>query len=105
MAELVGARPEEVVLMNGVSVNAHLMMVPFYRPTQKRFKILMESQGFPSDRYIVQSQLEFHNIPVSEGLIEVKPREGEQLVQLEDILKVELFLIIIISHKVVRNPS
>jgi len=87
MAELIGAKPEEIAVMNGLSVNAHLMLVPFYQPTENRFKIVVESGAFPSDRYIVQSQLEFHKIPVSEGLIEIHPREGEDLVRTEDILQ------------------
>ena len=87
MAEVVGAKPIEVVVMNTLSVNLHLMMVSFYRPTKERYKILIESDAFPSDRYAVQSQLKFHGFDPTEGLIELLPREGEEILRHEDILK------------------
>ncbi len=87
MADVVGAKPIEVVVMNTLSVNLHLMMVSFYRPTQRRFKIMIESDAFPSDKYAVQSQLRFHGFDVGEGLIELKPRSGEELLRTEDILE------------------
>ncbi len=83
MAKIVGAKPIEVVVMNTLSVNLHLLMVSFYRPTQKRYKILIESDAFPSDRYAVNSQLKFHGY--EDGLLELKPREGEVLLRQEDI--------------------
>jgi len=87
MAEVVGAKPIEVVVMNTLSVNLHLMMVSFYRPTKERYKIMIESDAFPSDKYAVQSQLKFHGFDPNEGLIELTPREGEELLRQEDILQ------------------
>lgn len=84
MANIVGAKPEEVVIMNTLTVNLHLMMVSFYKPTKKKFKILIESDAFPSDKYAVESQLKFHNIDPKEGLILWKPRKGEHLCRHED---------------------
>ncbi len=87
MAEVVGAKPIEVVVMNTLSVNLHLMMVSFYRPTKERYKILIESDAFPSDKYAVQSQIKFHGFDPKDGLIELHPREGEVLLRHEDILQ------------------
>lgn len=88
MSNIVGAQKEEVAIMNSLSTNMHLMMVPFYRPTDTRFKILTEAGAFPSDRYGVESQLRLHDIDLKEGLIELSPREGETYLRTEDILKV-----------------
>jgi kynureninase len=88
MAEVVGAKPIEVVVMNTLSVNLHLMMVSFYRPEGKRKKILIEYDAFPSDKYAVESQLKFHGVDPEEGMIELKAREGEVLIRIEDIEKV-----------------
>lgn len=85
MAKVVGAKPIEVVCMNTLSVNLHLMMVSFYRPTATRNKILIESDAFPSDRYAVESQIKFHGLDPAECLLELKPRDGETLVRAEDI--------------------
>ena len=85
MARIVGAKPIEVVVMNTLSVNLHLLMASFYRPTPKRFKILIESDAFPSDRYAVESQIEFHGY--QNGLVALQPREGEVLLRHEDIEK------------------
>jgi len=84
-ARLVGARAREVVMMNSLTVNLHLMMVSFFRPTRERFKILIEDPAFPSDLYAVKSQLDFHGIDPAEGLIQVKPREGEATLRTEHI--------------------
>lgn len=84
MAKIVGAKPEEVVIMNTLTVNLHLMMVTFYKPTKTKFKILIESDAFPSDKYAIESQLKFHNIDPNEGLILWKPRKGEHLCRHED---------------------
>ena len=85
MAKVVGAKPIEVVVMNTLSVNLHLMMVSFYRPTSTRFKIVMESDAFPSDRYAIESQIKFHGYDPADALVELKPRTGEELIRHEDI--------------------
>jgi kynureninase len=84
-AELVGAKPLEVVVMNSLTVNLHLMMVSFYRPTRKRHKILIEHGAFPSDQYAVKSQIRFHGFDPTISLIELTPRPGEPCVRDEDI--------------------
>ncbi len=85
MAAVVGAKPSEVVVMNTLTVNLHLMMVSFYRPKGKRTKILIESDAFPSDRYAVTSQLRFHGYDAEQHLLELRPREGEACLRMEDI--------------------
>ena len=86
MARLVGALPEETVMMNQLTVNLHLLMVSFYRPTKQRYKILCEAKAFPSDQYALQSQVQFHGYSVEDALIEVEPREGEYHIREEDII-------------------
>jgi len=88
MAKIVGAKPTEVVMMNTLSVNLHLIMVSFYRPTTKKYKIVIESDAFPSDKYAVESQLKLHDIDPKDGLILWKPREGEELCRFEDLEKI-----------------
>ena len=85
MAKIVGAKPIEVVIMNTLTTNLHLLMVSFYQPTKTKYKIVIESDAFPSDRYAVQTQLEFHGFDANEGLIEWKPRQGEELLRIEDL--------------------
>lgn len=85
-ARLVGAKPAEVVVMNTLTVNLHLMMVSFYRPTRLRNKILVEGSAFPSDQYAVKSQLHFHGYDPAHSLIELCPRAGEATLREEDIL-------------------
>jgi kynureninase len=85
MAKIVGAKPLEVVIMNTLTTNLHLLMVSFYCPTKTKYKIVIESDAFPSDRYAVQSQLKFHGFDADESLIEWKPRQGEELLRLEDL--------------------
>lgn len=85
MARIVGAKPIEVVVMNTLTTNLHLLMTSFYRPTKTKYKIVIESDAFPSDRYAVQSQLAIHGFDANKGLIEWKPREGEELLQIEDL--------------------
>jgi kynureninase len=85
MAKIVGAKPIEVVVMNTLTANLHFLMASFYSPTAKRHKILIESDAFPSDRYAVQSQLEFHGYDPEACLLEWAPRAGETLLHLQDL--------------------
>lgn len=85
MAKIVGAKPIEVVVMNTLTANLHLMMVSFYQPSKKRYKILIESDAFPSDKYAVESQLRHHGFDDKKGLVLWKPREGEELLNYEDL--------------------
>jgi len=90
MAKIVGAKPIEVVVMNTLTANLHFMMISFYRPTKTRYKILIESDAFPSDKYAVESQLRHHGFDDKEGLILWKPRKDEDLlnyIDLETILE------------------
>ena len=84
-ATLVGAQPMEVVVMNSLTVNLHLMMVSFYRPTPGKHKILVERGAFPSDQYAVQSQIRFHGLDPASSLLELTPRDGESYLRDEDI--------------------
>lgn len=86
LSKVVGAKPEEVSVMNTLTVNLHLLMVSFYRPTQKRYRILCEEKAFPSDQYMLQSQLRFHGLDPDDALVEVKKREGEHYWRTEDII-------------------
>jgi kynureninase len=86
LSAIVGALPEEVTVMNTLTVNLHLMMVSFYRPTEKRFKIICEEKAFPSDQYMIQSQVRFHGFNPHETIVEVKRREGEHNLRHEDII-------------------
>jgi kynureninase len=88
MAEIVGAKPSEVVMMNTLTTNLHLMMVSFYQPTKTKYKIVVESDAFPSDKYAVESQLKFHGFDPKDGLILWKPRAGEVLCRYEDLEKI-----------------
>ena len=85
---LVGARPDEVVVMNQLTSNLHFLLVSFYRPTQKRYKIICEAKAFPSDQYALQSQIKFHGFHPSDALIEISPRMGEHYLRTEDVLQV-----------------
>ncbi len=85
MAKIVGALPEETVMMNQLTVNLHLLMVSFYRPTKQRYKIICEAKAFPSDQYALQSQVKFHGLKIEDALIEIEPREGEYTIRHEDI--------------------
>ncbi len=84
-AALVGAEPVEVVVMNSLTVNLHLMMASFYRPTATRHKILIERGAFPSDQYAVKSQILFHHLDPATSLVELSPRDGESCIRAEDI--------------------
>jgi kynureninase len=85
-ARLIGAKPLEVICMNSLTVNLHLMMATFYRPTKSRFKILMEEPAFPSDTYAVKTQIMHHGLDPQDGLILTRPRKGEFTIRTEDIL-------------------
>ena len=84
-AKIVGAKNSEVVAMNTLTVNLHLMMVSFYRPTQKRHKIIIEGDAFPSDIYAVESQIKHHGFLPENSLIKLRPRDGESAIRTEDI--------------------
>ncbi|WP_116769992.1 kynureninase [Maribacter litoralis] len=86
LAKVVGALPEEVSVMNTLTVNLHFLMVSFYNPTKKRIKILCEEKAFPSDQYMFQSQVRFHGLDPDETIVELKKREGEHHWRTEDIL-------------------
>lgn len=87
LAQIVGAQPVEVVAMNQLTVNLHLLMASFYRPTAQRFKIIMEADAFPSDQYAVESQIKYHKLDPRTALVELKPRPGEHTLRTEDILQ------------------
>ncbi len=87
-ARLVGAKPGEVVMMNSLTVNLHLMMVSFYRPTKARHKILIEYPTFPSDMYAVKSQLRYHGYDPQDALLILQPFEGEHLIRMEEVERV-----------------
>ncbi|WDF53534.1 kynureninase [Mucilaginibacter sp. KACC 22063] len=85
LGQIVGAKPEEVTVMNSLTVNLHLLMVSFYKPAGKRYKIIMEGGAFPSDQYAVESQVRFHGYDPKDAVIELFPRDGENTLRTEDI--------------------
>ncbi len=85
MAELVGARPSEVTCMQSLTANLHLLFVSFYRPSASRFKILCEHSPFPSDQYLLQTQVKWHGLEPGDTIVELKPRAGEQILRQTDI--------------------
>jgi kynureninase len=87
VAKIAGALPEEVVVMNQLTVNLHLLLVSFYRPTKTRYKILCEAKAFPSDQYALESQVKYHHLDPDDAIIEVSPRAGEHCIRHEDILE------------------
>ena len=86
LSKLVGAKPSEVTVMNTLTINLHLLMVSFYRPTSKRYKIICEEKAFPSDQYMFQSQVTSHGYNPQDAIVEIKRREGEHNIRIEDIL-------------------
>ncbi len=87
LAKIVGAGKDEVVAMNSLTANLHLLLVSFYRPTKTRYKIMMEANAFPSDQYAIETQVRYHGFNPDDAIIEVAPREGEYTLRTEDILK------------------
>lgn len=87
LADITGGLPEEIVVMNQLTVNLHLLMISFYRPTKKRFKIICEAKAFPSDQYAIRSQVKIHGFDPDKTIIEVEPRPGEHTIRTKDILK------------------
>ncbi len=86
-ANLVGAKEKEVVAMNSLTVNLHLMLTSFYRPTKSKFKILIENNTFPSDKYAVDSHAKFHGFDPREAIVELKPRPGKMTVSPLDVME------------------
>lgn len=86
LSKIVGCKENEVVVMNSLTVNLHLLMVTFYRPTKERYKIICEAKAFPSDQYAFESQVKYHGYDPEDAIIEVKPREGENNLRTEDII-------------------
>jgi kynureninase len=87
LTNIIGAQPEEIVVMNQLTVNLHLLMTSFYRPTKKRYKIICEAKAFPSDQYVFESQAKLNGLDPADAIIEVGPREGEHVIQTQDILQ------------------
>lgn len=86
LSQIVGCQENEVVVMNQLTVNLHLLMVSFYRPTKERYKIICEAKAFPSDQYAFETQARYHGFNPADAVIEVSPREGEHTLRTEDIL-------------------
>src|SRR6202043_1164716 len=98
LAQIVGCREEEVTVMNSLTVNLHLMMLSFYHPNRKRYKIIMEAGAFPSDQYAIETQVQFHrhlrsiqgpkgkDLEMDDFIVEIKSRKGEKILREEDIL-------------------
>ena len=93
LSKIVGCLPHELSIMNNLSVNLHLMLVSFYRPLGKRFKILCEAKAFPSDQYMMETHVKHHGFDPATAIIEIKPREGEHTIRNEDVLQM------IVQHK------
>ena len=87
-ANIVGAKPSEVVIMNALTVNIHLLLVSFYRPKKDRYKIIIEKGAFPSDQYAIESQLKFHGYDKKDALIEIEPLKGKEVIEDEEILNI-----------------
>lgn len=87
LAKVIGAKPSEVTVMNTLTVNLHLLMVSFYRPTDRRYKIICEEKAFPSDQYMMESQVRFHGYDPEDAVVKIRKREGENYFRKEDILQ------------------
>lgn len=88
LSKIIGCKENEVVVMNQLTINLHLLMVSFYRPTKQRYKIICEAKAFPSDQYAFETHIKHHNLDPDQTIIEVSPREGEHTLRTEDILSV-----------------
>lgn len=88
LSKIVGCTEDEVTVMNALTVNLHLLLLTFYRPTSTRYKILIEAGAFPSDQYAVESRTRWHGYDPDDAIIEVSPREGEKIIREEDILEI-----------------
>ena len=86
LSKIAGCLPEEVTVMNALTVNLHLLLLTFYRPTATRFKILMEAGAFPSDQYAVETRVRWHGFDPRDAILEIAPRDGERTIREEDIL-------------------
>ncbi len=86
LADIIGGLPEEIVVMNQLTVNLHLLMTTFYRPGTERYKIICEAKAFPSDQYAIESQVRLHGLNPDEAIIEVSPREGAHCLRTDDIV-------------------
>src|SRR5438874_7973360 len=86
-SRLVGAQPNEVICMNSLTVNLHLMMATFYQPTKSRFKVLMEEPAFPSDTYAIKTQITHHGLDPKDALVLVRPRKGEFTIRTDDVIE------------------
>ncbi|MEO7049861.1 MAG: kynureninase [Ferruginibacter sp.] len=86
LAKIVGAQPNEIVVMNHLTVNLHLLMISFYNPTPTRYKIICEAKAFPSDQYAFESQVKLHGFNREDAIVEVHPKAGTELITTEDIL-------------------
>ncbi len=101
LQDIIGAKTEELVVMNQLTVNLHVLMTSFYRPDKKRFKIICEAKAFPSDQYAITSQVLIHGLKPEDVIVEISPRQGEHTIHHEDILQAikenagELALVII----------
>jgi kynureninase len=85
LSKIVGCNQDEVVVMNQLTVNLHLLLVSFYRPTAQKFRIICEEKAFPSDQYALESQVRYHGFDPKEAIVEIKPRDGEYAIRTEDI--------------------
>jgi len=90
LSDIVGAKPAEVGVMNTLTVNLHLLMVSFYNPTPQKYKIICEEKAFPSDQYMFQSQVKFHGYDPKDAIVEIKRRDGEANIRLEDSFGLKL---------------
>lgn len=86
LSKIIGCKENEVVVMNSLTVNIHLLMVSFYRPTRERYKIICEAKAFPSDQYAFETQAEYHGYDPNDAIIEINPRQGEQAIRNEDVI-------------------